>query len=267
MMTDLNVDRNMGNRLSDYASVIDVGIRFAFQPLIDADSGTPSGHEALVRGLSGESPGEIIAGVRPENLFFFDQACRMRAVLDAEALGLEGRLHLNCTEVDPATLDAALSATAEAVSRTRLEPQRIVLEFSSLERLGNPRQLANVRARANDCGFRVLADNFGVGEAGLKRLAVFRPEFVKLDRELTSTIHRSARRQAMISGIVATCQALGTVPIAAGVEQAAEAEWLRAAGIEQFQGFHFARPCLEPAPAEEMPPPRPERDFSALCAA
>ncbi len=250
-MNDLDYTTNYGNRLSDYADVIDVGIRFAFQRVVSVNSEVTIGHEALVRGLYGESAHELIAGVRPENLFFFDQACRMRAIADADRAGLQGTLHLNCTEVDANTLSMALEATAEAVAASRLNPGQIVLEFSTLARLGSPRQLASVRAQANKYGFRVLADNFGVGEAGLKRLAVLRPEFVKLDRELISNVHASSRRQAMVCGIVATSKALGITPIAAGVEHLAEVEWLAATGIEQFQGFYFGRPEKLSHPAAE----------------
>jgi blue light- and temperature-responsive anti-repressor len=254
MKTELNHPASFINRLNDYTDVIDVGISFAFQPLVAAAGDVTLGHEALVRGLCGESAQEIIAGVRPENLFYFDQACRMRAIADADRAGLQGTLHLNCTEVDAANLSIALESTAQAVAMSRLTPGQIVLEFSCLARLGNPRQLSAVRARANSYGFRVLADNVGVGEAGLKRLAVLRPEFVKLDRELISNVHASARRQAMVCGIVATSKALGVIPIAAGVEQAAELEWLAGVGIERFQGFYFGRPQQLTQPAVESAP-------------
>jgi EAL domain-containing protein (putative c-di-GMP-specific phosphodiesterase class I) len=230
------------------------------------------GHEALVRGCSGESPAQIVASVRPENLFYFDQACRLGAIREASRLGLEGDLHINCTEVDPDNLEMALKSTAQAVYASRFEADQIVLEFNSLERLGDPRQLARVRSRANAFGFRVAADNFGTGEAGLKRLAVLRPEYVKLDRELVSGIHGSPRRQAMVLGVLASCQALGVEAIAAGIESEAEVNWLRQAGVACFQGYYFGRPELaeEEAQDEELDLFRggeePAFDFSA-CAA
>lgn len=243
---------DLGTRLDDYLSVLDVGIRFAFQPLFDEATGQVVGHEALVRGCTGESPAQIIASVRRENLFYFDQACRLGAIREASRLGLVGNLHINCTEVDPDNLELALASTAEAVAASGLETTRIVLEFNSLERLGNPRQLAQARARANAYGFRIAADNFGTGEAGLKRLAVLRPEFVKLDRELISGIHGSLRRRAMVLGILASCQALGIEPIAAGVESQAEVDWLRQAGVARFQGYFFGRPELAGEEEEEI---------------
>ncbi|MFW5927352.1 MAG: EAL domain-containing protein, partial [Wenzhouxiangella sp.] len=158
---------------------------------------------------------------------------------------------------------------AEAVAEAAIDPGRIVLEFTSLERLGNPRQLAEVRRLANRYGFRIAADNFGTGEAGLKRLAVLQPEFVKLDRELISGIGRSRRRQAMVLGILATCRSLDIEPIATGVETLDEIEWLQDAGIDRFQGYYFARPQLEDQLEDGIAEPvfsRDEAGFSA-CAA
>lgn len=241
---------DVNDRLDDYLAVLDVGIRFAFQPLVDETTGRTIGHEALVRGCRGESPAQIIASVRPENLFYFDQACRLGAIREASRIRLRGDLYVNCTEVDPENLEAALKSTARAVKASRFTPQRIVLEFNSLERLGSPRQLAQVRARANAYGFRIAADNFGTGDAGLKRLAVLRPEYVKLDRELIAGIHTSLRRQAMVLGVLASCKALGIEAIAAGVEHKTELDWLQAAGVAQFQGYFFGRPELAQAESE-----------------
>ncbi|NBB93693.1 MAG: EAL domain-containing protein [Gammaproteobacteria bacterium] len=251
-MTGIDSKALSSARLDDYLAVLDVGIRFAFQPLVDETTGRSFGHEALVRGCSGESPAQIIASVRPENLFYFDQACRLGAIREASRIGLEGDLHINCTEVDPDNLEAALESTALAVDESRFRPEQIVLEFGSLERLGNPRQLAEVRGRANAYGFRVAADNFGAGEAGLKRLAVFRPEYVKLDHELITGIHGSLRRQAIVLGVLASCRVLGIEAIAAGVEREAEIDWLRQAGVERFQGYYFGRPELTEEVEEDM---------------
>lgn len=237
------------DRLADYTRVIGVGIQFAFQPLVHLGLSRVIGYEALVRGRSGEPAASIIANVRPENLGYFDQACRTRAIHDAQSVGLRNDLFLNCTELTPQNLDLALRTTSEQSIAAGIGPESIVLEFSSLKKLGSPRELAAVRALAQDWGFRVLADNFGAGEAGLKRLAVFRPDYVKLDRELINQVHRSRTRQAIVVGVAATCRALGIEVIAAGVERWEDLIWLReSAGIECFQGYYFARPELNQKP-------------------
>ncbi len=236
-------------RLADYTSVIGMGIQFAFQPVVDLDQSCIRGYEALVRGRTGEPAASIIANVLTENLSFFDQACRSRAIKDAARLEMTHHLFLNCTHIGPGNLNLALTTTREQAELEGLSPKKIVLEFASLARLGNPRELASVRDCAHDHGFRVLADKFGTGEAGLKRLAVFCPDYVKLDREIINQIHTSRRRQAIVLGIVALCRAMDIHLIATGVERHDEVSWLQdKAGISDFQGYYFAKPALMAKP-------------------
>ena len=243
---DTNHDHD---RLADYTRVIGVGIQFAFQPLVHLGLSRVMGYEALVRGRSGEPAASIIANVRPDNLGYFDQACRTRAIHDAQAVGLRNDLFLNCTELTPQDLELALRTTADQSVAAGIGPESIVLEFASLKKLGTPRELSSVREQAQAAGFRVLADNFGVGEAGLKRLAVFRPDYVKLDRELINQVHRSRTRQAIVIGVASSCRALGIEVIAAGIERWEDVVWLREnTGIECFQGYYFARPELNQKP-------------------
>lgn len=231
---------------SDCTEVVDTGFSFAFQPVVDVHSRETVGHEALVRGLSGESAGTVLEAIRPENRYYFDQACRMRALKAAAHRGISAAIHLNCSQISPENLALSIDATVESAREHGISPHRVVLEFGNLEMLGNPRQLDKAREMAHAAGLKVLADNVGVGEVGLKRLAVFRPDFAKLDRSLIRGIDSSVRRQAIVHGVIATCKALDIGVIATGVERKEEMEWLRNAGIRLAQGFYFAHPAVNP---------------------
>jgi len=232
---------------NDCHEVVDTGFSFAFQPVVDAHSREVVGHEALVRGLSGESAATVLKAIRPENRYYFDQACRMRALKAAAHQGIETAIHLNCSQISPDNLALSIEATVEAAKEYGITPDRVVLEFGDLEMLGGPRQLDKAREMAHAAGLKVLADNVGVGEVGLKRLAVFRPDFVKLDRSLISGIDSSARRQAIVCGIIATCKALNIEVIATGVECQEEMGWLKKSGMRLAQGFFYAHPTANPS--------------------
>lgn len=234
--------------MSEYYSLLDAGFSFAYQPIVDGRSGKTRGLEAFLRGVSGESARSIIDKVRPENQFAFDQACRIRAIEMGVGLAGTADIHLNCGSVTAQDIDLVTETTIHAADRFGFSPERIVLEFGDLPRMGNARALASIGQRVRDAGIRVLADSFGATDAGLKRLVVFQPHAVKLDRTLVSGVHKSRRRQAIVKGLAATCQALEIQVIAGGVETAAELEWLREAGLNWFQGFYFARPAYEQAP-------------------
>lgn len=238
---------------SDCTEVVDTGFSFAFQPVVDAHSRETIGHEALVRGLCGESAATVLEAIRPDNRYYFDQACRMRALKAAARRGIDAAIYLNCSQVSPDNLALSIDATVESAREHGISPCRVVLEFGNLEMLGNPRQLDKARDMAHASGLKVLADNVGVGEVGLKRLAVFRPDFAKLDRSLIRGIDSSARRQAIVHGVIATCKALGIEVIATGVEREEEMEWLKNSGIRLAQGFYFAHPTINPEAIREAP--------------
>ncbi|MFU8876529.1 MAG: EAL domain-containing protein [Wenzhouxiangellaceae bacterium] len=233
------------NQVSD---IVDTGFTFAFQPIVRMSDRRVLGHEALVRGLRGESAGQVIEAISTHNRYCFDQACRMRALQVAAANRIDGDLHLNCSHIQPHNLDLSLDTTSECAIENGVLPSRVVLEFDNLPMLGTPRQLNLTREQAHKRGFQVLADNIGSSEVGLKRLAVFRPDYAKLDRSLIRNIDSSQRRQAIVLGILATARALGIELIATGIENPAEFEWLRQAGVRLAQGYLFARPKLESAP-------------------
>lgn len=246
MMT--NTAHSSGFESNRDGADLDLDFSFAFQPIVEGRTLEATGYEALIRGVSGERAGAIIARIQPHNLSAFDQSSRNRAIEVASRIGFDADLHLNCSEAGSTNLDQLLHATAGAAARHRFPAERIVLEFRNLDKLGGPRELATVRDRAAAAGLRVAADNVGCGEIGLKRLVVFRPHQAKLDRELITAIHTSPRRQAMVAGLIAACRSIGIVLVATGVENELEYEWLAEAGVERFQGYFFARPGLETAP-------------------
>lgn len=242
-------------RFNEISDIVDTGFTFAFQPIVRLSDGRLFGHEALVRGLGGEPAGQVIERISAENRYCFDQACRMRALQVAAASAIDGDLHINCSHVEPHNLELTLDTTRECAVENGILPSRVILEFSHLPMLGNPKQLDNTRQRAHARGFMVLADNIGANEVGLKRLAVFRPDYAKLDPSLIRNIDTSQRRQAIVLGLIATCRALNTELIATGIEQQAELEWIRQAGIRLAQGYLFARPALESQPVIEFSNP------------
>src|SRR5690348_10092669 len=60
----------------------------AFQPVVDLQLRRIDAYEALVRGPQGESAGAVLSQVTAENRYSFDQACRVKAIELATALGL-----------------------------------------------------------------------------------------------------------------------------------------------------------------------------------
>lgn len=67
----------------------------AFQPVVDLQDHRIDAHEALVRGPNGEGAASVLAQLNAENLYAFDQACRIKAIELAARLKLGCQLNIN----------------------------------------------------------------------------------------------------------------------------------------------------------------------------
>jgi EAL domain-containing protein (putative c-di-GMP-specific phosphodiesterase class I) len=220
-------------------------IHFAFQTIIDAREQDVVGFEALVRGIRKEPAALVMSRVPHGQRFNFDQACRIRAIEAAAQFDIEGKIHLNCTDIKASNIDLVIQVTQHVAKRHGYEPGSIVLELHNLESIGTRQQLIEVREKIHDVGFMTLADNFGQRDADLMPVATFRPTCLKLAHRLVEDIQDNTSAQAIASGAIATCKQLGIAVIASGVEKAEEFRWLSEAGVEFFQGYFFAQPGMD----------------------
>jgi blue light- and temperature-responsive anti-repressor len=218
---------------------------FAFQPIVDVESRTVFAYEALVRGRSGESAGQILGALTGGPLHDFDRDARVSAIGLAASLGLTQRLSLNFL---PETLESSsdsISSTLEAAARHSITPEQLILEITEGEIVQELEEFAAQINSFKSTGLRLAIDDFGAGYAGLNLLAEFQPDIVKLDMNLVRDIDSKGPRQAIARAVIQACADLGLEIIAEGVETEGELAWFRRQGIRLFQGYYFARPAFE----------------------
>ena len=221
----------------------------AFQPIVDIVARSVHGYEALVRGPNGESAGLILGKITSENRYAFDQACRVKAIQQASALGLDCRLSINFLPNAVYQAATCIRATLEAARRFNFPTRQLIFEITESEELVDKEHLKSIIREYQRQGFRTAIDDFGAGYSGLNLLAEFQPDIIKLDMALVRAVDRDPVRQAIVQGILGVCRALNIEVIAEGVETTAEFALLRDMGIGLFQGFLFARPGFEALPA------------------
>ncbi|SMF70877.1 EAL domain-containing protein [Allosphingosinicella indica] len=239
---------------------LDFDFSMAFQPIVDLATMRPYAYEALIRGLNGEGAAEVLARVTPDNLYAFDQRCRVRAIeLAARAGILEtgARLSINFLPNAVYSPVACIQLTLKTARELDFPTDRLVFEFTENEQMLDPDHVASIAAAYHKMGFGIALDDFGAGHAGLGLLARFQPDTVKLDMELVRGIDASLPRRVIVGGIVDMCRKLGIAVVAEGVETESELAALRALGIGYAQGYLLGRPGFEHLPAV-TPPAVPE---------
>lgn len=219
----------------------------AFQPIVDLEERRIYAHEALVRGVDGAGAAQVLAQVTDENVYAFDQACRVRAIELAARLGLEGQLSINFLPRAVYEPRACIRATLAAAARTGFDPRRLTFEIVETEEISDVSHLLGIIREYRRQGFRIALDDFATGYSGLSRLADLKPDIVKLDRALVRDCDQDRTRLSIVASMVTLAADLGIKLVVEGVERAAEAAALRSAGARYMQGFYFAKPAFEGA--------------------
>jgi diguanylate cyclase (GGDEF)-like protein len=130
----------------------------------------------------------------------------------------------------------ALPATALTVEIT----ETFLLQDLALSR----RHIERLTAK----GVSIALDDFGTGYSNLRALMHLPIQTVKLDRSLICDVAKDGRVAKLVASMLHAARALGVRIVAEGVEEEAQAIFLRSAGCDRMQGYFFARPM----PAADM---------------
>ncbi len=224
----------------------DLPITMAFQPIANVQTRKVFAYEALVRGQSGESAGAVLGQVSQSNRYAFDQKCRVTAIELAAGLNLAADgAHLSINFLPNAVYEprACIRLTLAAAMRTGFPIQRIIFEFTEVERM-DPAHVLNILRNYRAMGFKTAIDDFGAGYAGLGLLSMFQPDLVKLDMDLIRGIDQSSVKQAIVRNTLKMLRDLGVTPVCEGVETLGEFDMLRDLGVDLMQGYLLAKPAI-----------------------
>lgn len=224
--------------------------KMAFQPIVDLSAMRVWGYEALVRGPDGESAYSVLSQLTPDQLYRFDQAARVMAIETAGRVFSDPQARLSINFMPNAVYEpqACIQKSLAAARRAQFPAQNLMFEFTENERMTDPAHVENIVRAYKQLGFLTALDDFGAGYAGLNLLARLQPDLIKIDMELLRNIHLSQVKQVIVSGISSIARQLNIKVLAEGVESNDEITVLRAAGIDLFQGFYFAKPALMQLP-------------------
>jgi diguanylate cyclase (GGDEF)-like protein len=225
-----------------------------YQPLLDLRTDRVSGFEALLRWNHPErgrvSPAEFVPAAEEIGLivpigdWVLKTAC-------AEAATWPGHLKV-AVNLSPAQFKSRklVSSVAEALSASRLPPDRLELEITETVLLecseGNADQLHQLRA----LGARIAMDDFGTGYSSLSYLRSFPFDKIKIDRSFVQDLEGDWEGgcAAIIRAVAGLGASLGVCTTAEGIETAAQLAFVRAEGCTEVQGYHLS----PPRPAAEI---------------
>jgi len=104
-----------------------------------------------------------------------------------------------------------------------------------------------------EAGIRVALDDFGTGYSSMRQLQRFKIDRLKIDQSFISNLGQGAEPAAIVHAIIKLGHAMNLQVTAEGVETQAQRIFLVDAGIDEMQGYLFARPVDEEALASVLP--------------
>ncbi len=216
----------------------------AFQPIVDVKEKKIFSHEALVRGVNNESAYSILEKAK-NNLYQFDQACRVKAIQLASKLKMDTHLNINFLPNAVYKPETCIRTTMEASRTFGFPYQKIILEVTENERVLDSQHLISIFKKYRELGLLTAMDDFGEGYSGLTLLSEFQPEYIKLDRKLISSIDTDSVKQKIVRNMQNMASDLGINLEAEGVETKEEYLCLVELGVRYMQGYYFCRPVWE----------------------
>ena len=222
-----------------------------YQPQVDLGSGAIVGVEALVRWQHPQRglipPGEFIPVAEECGLILslghwvLLNACRQaRAWIDA---GLEmGEMAVNISAHQfrqPDFVDLVRNVLVE----TGLPAERLELEITETAVMHSADSSVTTLAELKAMGVRLAIDDFGTGYSSLAYLRRFPIDRLKIDRAFVADLESDPDAASLVASIIALGRSLDLRLVAEGVENSAQADFLRDMACERVQGFHFYRPA------------------------
>ena len=213
-----------------------------YQPIVDMESRSTIGLEALVRWLHPQLgrllPADFIALAEEAGLIGRLGDWVMRRACEDLAKGTTTLVSINVSAHQLGTGD--LPRRIDALAReTGMAPSRLVLELTestlASAGAGAESELQAIQA----LGVRIALDDFGSGYSSLEYLGRLPIDILKVDRSLIEHAEEP-QRQEVLRAILHIAEKLGLDTIVEGVEHEAQRATLLELGFRTAQGFLFS---------------------------
>jgi diguanylate cyclase (GGDEF)-like protein/PAS domain S-box-containing protein len=226
-----------------------------YQPIVSLDDGRTAGAEALIRWhhpqlglllpdvflpiLDEASMSEAVGA------WTVLEACRQAARWNGAGMA-PLRISVNVTAAQVRSGRLA-QTVARALRDTGLAGGLLCIEITEQHQLADDEQSRAAIAALKALGVLVAIDDFGTGYSSLSYISRLRPDELKLDKSLVSSVDADPERAGLVVAALAMARSLKLEVVAEGVETEAESAFLHAHGCDMAQGFlhHQAMPASQ----------------------
>ena len=227
-----------------------------YQPLVELETGSVVGVEALVRwndpARGMVPPKEFIplaertGVIGPLSDWVIEEACRQGAEWRAQGLDLYVSVNMPPALWQP----TAMRHVLKTIEQFGLHAGRVMIEITESAAMADEGRVEPILTELHERGLRLAIDDFGTGHSSLSRLSQMMVTTLKIDRSFVHDLPGDPSATVLVSAIIQLARKLGLQPLAEGIETEAQRDFLLAEGCTFGQGFLFspAVPAPEVAP-------------------
>jgi EAL domain-containing protein (putative c-di-GMP-specific phosphodiesterase class I) len=172
-----------------------------------------------------------------------DRLCRDQALISFQSLPQNQDILLSLN-FKTSIIDQGVAGSGHLLNQVRqyqVNPENVIIEIVESE-VKNLSALAEFNQYYKEQGFLIALDDFGAGYSNLDRVAVIKPDIIKIDRSLIQHFDREYYKQEMVKSLIHLSHKLGILVLAEGIENAAEAILAMELGADMLQGYYFSKP-------------------------
>jgi diguanylate cyclase (GGDEF)-like protein len=221
-----------------------------YQPKVDTQTGEVRSAEALIRWVHPTrgiiSPEEFIPLAEECGLigtiggWVIREACRQTRAWQIDGVPtLRVSVNLSPSQFRDSGL---VDSIRRALDDAGLEARYLEVELTESAVMSDPEKSIAILEQLSVMGVLVSVDDFGTGYSSMSYLRRFPIDKLKIDRVFIDEIASRPEDASIVRAIVSLAHSLRLKVVAEGVETPAQLEFLKTAGCDEYQGYHFSRP-------------------------
>ncbi len=234
------------------AAIHDGDLKLVFQPIVDLQSGSIRGVEALARWKHRDrgfvSPGEFVPLAERSGLmdelgeWILHEACAAASRLQQTGRRIIMSVNVSAVQLSRPNFVVDLLGVLDEF---QLEPDCLLLEITETAVVVGLDEVIPRLTALRSIGVHVSMDDFGTGYSSLNYLSRLPLDELKIDKSFVERLEWDGQTQSVIRGMLEMSVNLGLLTVGEGIETQEQADWLSEAGCSLGQGFLFSRPLDE----------------------
>lgn len=228
--------------------ILNDDVNFHIQPIVTRNEEVFA-YEMLARFKDTEGntipPNEVFSAAKKRNrMYALDRICRLAAIRKAPLI--QKKIFINFIPTSIYSPEHCLRTTVKLATELGIPFSKLVFEVVETEKVEDISHLMKILTYYRERGLHYALDDVGEGFNTIEILDELMPNYMKLDMKFVQGVAKNPENQAVAKKFLSAALKVGARPLAEGIEEREDFEWLKAEGYELFQGYFFGKPSPIP---------------------